>query len=89
MKFTVALEKQYYNSETDDTREVCGEIEIEAESQEAADAIVSDMLAENRLGGGPCFQSSDPRIEWEEDFEDLDEEGYEYVDWSFGLVGLD
>ena len=80
MPFTVALEKDYHNEATGDLITVEGTMTVKANSQEEAESIVLKEIKDRKLG------TIDPRITWEEDCVDLDEQGYTYVDFSFGLA---
>lgn len=82
--FKVAMEKQYANDD-EETLTVYGIMEIEAKSQEDAHLKVQGMLTlENRI-----LQTTDPRIKWDTDFQELDDDGFGYVDFSFQISDVD
>ena len=88
--FTVTVSKDYwkrYNNEDDDedTITVEGEMEVEATSQEEAENKVEEEMKphDDGDGGVKTLQTTDPRITWEQDVQDLHNAGYEYADFTF------
>ncbi len=80
--FDVLLQKSYGHHSGQ--RTFTGTITVTATSQSEAEAKVRAMLFDR----SKPLQTTDPRIVWEEgcDPEELADEGWEYEDWSFGLV---
>jgi hypothetical protein len=84
MSKQVTVAKDYVHcNNPDDVLTFEGSIAVEAESQAEAELLVNGWMA-----GKGCerpLQTIDPRIKWDEccDPEALDDEGYNYLDWSF------
>jgi hypothetical protein len=79
----VALVKEYNNRTDDRIKELRGVMKVVANNQKEAEDKVEAMMGniENTL------QTIDPRIEWEEDFEEgcHDNVEWDYVDGSFNV----
>lgn len=81
-RWFVMVEKHYVHH-TGRLKKLTGVIEIQATTLEAAQDIVDAMMGPQD-DGSKCLQTIDPRITWDEDFEEGD--GWEYVDWSFAVI---
>lgn len=98
--YEVTLKKDYIgygfdeegckHDEPSEDKQLIGTMEVQANSQTHAELLVERMM--HPAEGEKTLQTIDPRIEWDEDFmegEDDDDIDWEYVDFSFEVVPAD
>ncbi len=90
-RFNVLLTKDYRNPDTGDTLTLNGTMPVQADTAADAEAQVRKMMERTPTPGGgvDTLQTIDPRISWDQSLDDLSDDGYEYVDFTFAGSGVE